>query len=217
VLAGHSRGGLYNMIFHSLYRDEVAGLVFVDSSHPDQEARFAEKGFVTPDYVSPAQETALALRWTGVMRLDRYHVDPSIEGPVRALYPKSAAANAREARNRHEILEVAGRSRDFSNLPVVVLAREPPDMSAARREDDALNRYLLSADGLSDSQTTPTRETVWRKLQADLSAWSSRGRLEVVPDSNHAFFFYRPDAVAAAVEDVVAAARVVTRPVPPPR
>ena len=37
LLVSHSRGGLYSMIFAGLYRDEMAGLVFADSSHPDQE------------------------------------------------------------------------------------------------------------------------------------------------------------------------------------
>ena len=44
LLVGHSRGGLYNMIFAGLYRSEIAGMVFADSSHPDQEVRFKEAG-----------------------------------------------------------------------------------------------------------------------------------------------------------------------------
>ncbi len=40
VLAGHSYGGLAVRAFAALYRDEVAGMVLVDGSHPDQWARF---------------------------------------------------------------------------------------------------------------------------------------------------------------------------------
>jgi pimeloyl-ACP methyl ester carboxylesterase len=40
VLAGHSYGGLVLRAFAALYRDEVAGMVLVDASHPDQWARF---------------------------------------------------------------------------------------------------------------------------------------------------------------------------------
>lgn len=39
VLAGHSYGGLTVRAFAALYRDEVAGLVLVDGSHPDQWVR----------------------------------------------------------------------------------------------------------------------------------------------------------------------------------
>ena len=41
VLAGHSIGGWYLRLFTARYPDEVAGVVFIDSSHPDQDARAA--------------------------------------------------------------------------------------------------------------------------------------------------------------------------------
>ncbi len=39
VMVGHSLGGPYIMNFTRLYPQEVAGLVFVDASHPDQVER----------------------------------------------------------------------------------------------------------------------------------------------------------------------------------
>jgi pimeloyl-ACP methyl ester carboxylesterase len=212
VMVAHSRGGLYNLIFAGLYRPEIAGLVFVDSSHPDQEKRFAEAGLKTTDYVSPAETLALAFRWTGLLRLSAYPTDPSITDRVKAFYPKSAAANAREARKRSETLRVAGQYRDLQNWPVVVLARELPQQTAARRSLDARNDYLLSSDGLEAGANVPAAEGVWRRLQADMATWSSRGRLQIVPETNHAFFFFRPDLVADAVNEVLIATRVVKRP-----
>ena len=215
VLVSHSRGGLYSMIFAGLYKDEIAGLVFADSSHPDQEARFRAAGVSVGDYVSLAQEFALAFKWTGLMRLSDYPADPSISDTVRAFYPKSAEANAREARARTMTMAEAGRHRDLQNWPVVVLARELPAQTQARERADAHDAYLLSADGLVAGSDTPESEVVWRRLQADLATWSSRGRLQIVPESNHAFFFHKPDVIVAAVEEVLAASRVVRRG--PPR
>lgn len=40
ILAGHSFGGLFIRVFTQLYPDEVAGMIFIDSSHPDQRERF---------------------------------------------------------------------------------------------------------------------------------------------------------------------------------
>lgn len=214
VMVAHSRGGLYNMIFAGLYRDEVAGMVLADSSHPDQERRFRDAGLPTGDYVTPAQELSLAFKWTGLMRLSTYPADASISDEVRAFYPKSAAANAREARERSHTMEVAGRYRDLQNWPLVVLARELPEQTQARKRADAHDAYLLSADGLVAGSDTPESEVVWRQLQADLATWSSRGRLQIVPDSNHAFFFHRPDMMVAAIDEVLAAARVVRRTQP---
>jgi pimeloyl-ACP methyl ester carboxylesterase len=211
----HSRGGLYSMIFAGLYRDEIAGMVFADSSHPDQEARFREAGLAVGDYVTPAQEFALAFKWTGLMRLSAYPADPSVAGEVNAYYPKSAEANAREARARTATMAEAGKYRDLQNWPVVVLARELPEQTQARKRADAHDAYLLSADGLVAGSDTPESEVVWRRLQADLATWSSRGRLEIVPESNHAFFFYRPEVVISAIDEVLAASRVVRRAPPP--
>ncbi len=211
VLVSHSRGGLYSMIFAGLYKDEIAGMVFADSSHPDQETKFKEAGLSVGEYVSPAQELALAFRWTGLMRLSTYPADPSIADKVSAFYPKSAEANAREARRRSATMAEAGKHRDLQNWPVVVLARELPQQTQARKRADAHDAYLLSADGLVAGSDTPESEVVWRRLQADLATWSSRGRLQIVPESNHAFFFHRPEVIAAAVDEVLAASRVVRR------
>lgn len=216
VLVSHSRGGLYSMIFAGLYSREIAGLVMVDSSHPDQETRFREAGVTVGDYVTAAQELALAFRWTGLMRLSPYPADPSIASEVDAFYPKSAEANAREARSRSTTMAEAGKYRDWQNWPVVVLARELPEQTQARKRADAHDEYLLSADGLVAGSDTQMSEVVWRRLQADMATWSSRARLEIVPESNHAFFFYRPDAVIAAIDEVLAASRVVRRAPPPP-
>ncbi len=41
VLVGHSIGGFNVRLFANQYPDEVAGVVLVDSSHPDQWSRFA--------------------------------------------------------------------------------------------------------------------------------------------------------------------------------
>jgi pimeloyl-ACP methyl ester carboxylesterase len=41
VLVGHSIGGIYTRLYASQYPRDVAGLVFVDSSHEEQLSRFA--------------------------------------------------------------------------------------------------------------------------------------------------------------------------------
>lgn len=44
ILIGHSMGGPYNRIFRDLYPNEVKGMVFIDSSHPEQWERLTENG-----------------------------------------------------------------------------------------------------------------------------------------------------------------------------
>src|SRR5262245_45342615 len=71
VLAGHSTGGPYITICTKLYGDEVAGLVYVEASHPDQKKRFEAalgKPLEAPAMVKAAK-FAEGLSWTGVVRL----------------------------------------------------------------------------------------------------------------------------------------------------
>lgn len=42
VMVGHSKGGLYVREFAALYPKEVAGMVLLDSSHPDQFVRYPD-------------------------------------------------------------------------------------------------------------------------------------------------------------------------------
>ncbi len=42
VLVGHSYGGLYGRLYADRYPEEVAGVVLVDSSHPEQFTRSSE-------------------------------------------------------------------------------------------------------------------------------------------------------------------------------
>jgi pimeloyl-ACP methyl ester carboxylesterase len=55
VLVGHSAGGLYVQLFARKYPGEVAGLVLVDSSHPEQGARSKA--------AQPAQYTSTRESW----------------------------------------------------------------------------------------------------------------------------------------------------------
>jgi len=67
VIVGHSIGGLYAVAYATQFPEGVAGVVLVDSSHPDQNTRFAEIGFPAPS-VTPAQSMSARLAWTGLPR-----------------------------------------------------------------------------------------------------------------------------------------------------
>ncbi|MDN3673253.1 alpha/beta hydrolase [Flavobacterium branchiarum] len=51
ILVGHSMGGPYNRIFRDLYPDEVKGLVFLDSSHPEQWKRLEQKELIPKEQI----------------------------------------------------------------------------------------------------------------------------------------------------------------------
>jgi pimeloyl-ACP methyl ester carboxylesterase len=84
VLAGHSYGGLVVRMFAELYPDEVAGIVLVDSSHPDQWAHIpASKGGQT---VAIGNRITAFIARFGIMRL--FHLEESF---IKGLPPREYA------------------------------------------------------------------------------------------------------------------------------
>jgi pimeloyl-ACP methyl ester carboxylesterase len=69
VLVGHSMGGPYAMTYVKYFGDQVAGVVLVDASNPDQGKRFID-AFHT-DFSGGMTQMRLmdALSWTGIIRL----------------------------------------------------------------------------------------------------------------------------------------------------
>ena len=94
VMVGHSLGGPYIMNFTRLYPQDVAGLVFVDASHPDQIGRMTQAAGKKMEAGMEMFKAASALSWTGIPRLVAAHTDepynPSA-GKARREMPISAA------------------------------------------------------------------------------------------------------------------------------
>jgi pimeloyl-ACP methyl ester carboxylesterase len=84
VLAGHSYGGLVVRMFADMYPNEVAGIVLVDSSHPDQWLHIpASKGGQT---VAVGNRITALLARFGILRL--FHMEESF---IAGLPPREYA------------------------------------------------------------------------------------------------------------------------------
>src|SRR5207249_2261057 len=89
VMVGHSLGGPYVMLFTGLYGAEVAGLVLVEGSHPEQLARFRE---ATGKSMKPATGVMVigsALAWTGIVRLASGGAAPSTWPAAADVVPRA--------------------------------------------------------------------------------------------------------------------------------
>ncbi|HEY9378883.1 MAG TPA: alpha/beta fold hydrolase, partial [Jiangellaceae bacterium] len=137
VLAGHSYGGLVIRMFTDKYRDEVAGMVLVDSSHPDQWAHIkASRGGRT---VAFGNRVTASLARLGLFRL--LHMEQSfIAGlppreyaEMRAYLARpqgwSVAADALVAWNRLSRHQV-NSTRGLGDLPLAVLSVTEQDKYA---------------------------------------------------------------------------------------
>jgi pimeloyl-ACP methyl ester carboxylesterase len=198
VLVGHSLGGPYALVFTGRYGADVAGLVFVDASHPDQVARM--RAAIGKDLDSGGLsyvKTVEALAWTGLVRLAassgggpvRFGKD--VAGPYAAWLPQSLPAAVAEGGAMAETLATAGRERMLGDRPLVVLTH------GAKTTAQALQTMKLTA------AQGARFDAEWLVLQDEEARWSTRSRHEVVPGATHYIQMDRPQAVIDAVRYVV--------------
>lgn len=190
VLVGTSFGGIVVRAFAFAHQDRVAGIVLADSSHEDQRDRFAAANVPSGDLPQIMAHVMPVVAALGIPRLiasltgDRVEdADPVIAGYLRATRFRTASmrAIAGEYGALPQSTLQLGRLRTRLNVPVIVLAR-------TRGRDEAVER-------------------VWRGIQREHTTLSSRACLFAVPEAGHLIPRDQPLAVAAAIEEVVAATR----------
>jgi pimeloyl-ACP methyl ester carboxylesterase len=199
VVVGHSLGGPYALIFTDLYPADVAGLVFVDASHPDQVERLRRAAGTPVKDPTIMLNILASLAWTGIGRLIPAGGNPKIPaatGAAMAAYtPTSFAPAVRELKSLNATLGAAGKHRRLADRPLVVLtamAELPP--------------AVLKGVGMTRAQGVRF-QAEWKTLHDDEATWSSHSRHEVVPDATHYIQLDRPDVVIKAVREVVDAVR----------
>jgi pimeloyl-ACP methyl ester carboxylesterase len=193
LLVGHSLGGPHIRVFADRYGRDVMAMVLVDSSHPEQKARFPKE--VTEGAAAPSAILVSVLAETGVLRL----LEPfSIEGvPVEShiafeYAPQRTSALLREVAAIDLVLADAGLVPSLGEMPLVVLSRgkEPEDLP----------------DGLSDEVRLEVAR-IWSILQAELTTISANSDHRIIDDAGHYIQFDKPSAVIQAIHDVALSAR----------
>ena len=199
VVAGHSLGGPYALLFTGLYPSEVAGLVFVDASHPDQLERLRKATGSSMQPPTGMLSAVAALSWTGIIRLVPDGASPKLPpAAIRAAgayTSKSLGPTLRELKALSGTFNAAGQYRQLGDRPVVVLTAMAP------MGDD-----VLKSAGLTRDQGDRMRAE-WKLLHDDEATWSTHSRHELVPDATHYIQLDRPDVVIKAVREVVGSVR----------
>lgn len=195
VIVAHSLGAAYALRFTADYPNDVAGLVLVDPSHPDQFDAYRQATGKSLEPPMGTMRVGARLAWTGVVRL----VDPS--GPsslptsvlraTAAYLPTSLAALSAEGLAAPGSLRDVRGLRDLGDRPLVVLGSTEPTPKLA-----------LTTFGLTQEQGEQVQRTQ-RLLREDLARFSRRGRHVIVPKSGHYIHLDQPAVVIDAIRGVV--------------
>lgn len=189
VLVGHSMGGYDVRLYASLYRNEIAGMVLVDASHPDQETRFPRE---LKDMEGSWQREAEFLEYGmpfGIPRLLGLCDDDPLQRAAECNW-HSARESAAEMKAFPQSAAETAVTGSLGDMPLAVLSHDPDKPSAELPPDLAKS----------------TNDT-WEKMQEELAHLSTRGTQTVAKNSAHYIQLDRPDLVIDAVRRVVQQSR----------
>jgi pimeloyl-ACP methyl ester carboxylesterase len=199
VMVGHSLGGPYIMIYTKYFGSDVAGLVFVDASHPDQVARFHS---LTPVTLAGSTKMFRVASWFGRLGVVR-RLAPTDSAPpepinlvrgTAAYASTSLPAMLKEVDAFDQTLAEAGTFRQLGSRPIFVLTATAPMAKA-----DLAAMKMTAAQG----QEYQAR---WLQMQNEEASWSTRSRHQSV-ESGHYIQFEQPAIVIAAIRSVVDSVR----------
>ena len=189
ILVGHSMGGFDVRLYASLYRDQVAGMVLVDASHPDQESRL-------PPELKNLEGSALReeefLEYTmpfGLPRLIGLCEDDLGQRAAECNF-HSAREIVAELKAIPESSAQAAATPSLGDMPLVVLSHDPDKPSSEFPPD--LAKSVNEA---------------WEKMQEEMAHLSSRGTQMIAKNSAHYIQIDQPQVVIDAVHAVVEKAR----------
>lgn len=215
VLVGWSIGGELVRIFTAKFPDEVAGLVLVDSGHPDQNEPPSEKS--PYNLMPPAEREFLCAAWPAMDRFGYLRMmgffrtqsaPPQLSSEQRRVYSllrsqrkafETGAADSCAATDGGSVVpqggtgnpEVDGAARAAGNLgnrPLIVLTA---------------GKYFIPRDPVAAQEVVAFHEVWVHQLQAELARLSTRGKQVIVENSDHGIGFQNPDAVANAAQEIV--------------
>jgi pimeloyl-ACP methyl ester carboxylesterase len=185
VLVGHSYGGLYVRTYADRYPEETAGVVLVDSSHPEQFTRSPKE---RAQYEQTVRLGAVisSLTRLGVIRLSNYYpAHPDLPPHQRA------QIEAFNASTHH----VATTLEEY---------RATPQTTAQVRRAGSLGYTPLVVI------TAGEQSSVWLEMQDELAALSPNSIHRVVEGATHESLLYDKgdsQVTSAAIHKVVEAVR----------
>ncbi len=189
ILVGHSMGGFDVRLYASLYRTEVAGMVLVDSSHPEQQKRLPSAlNDMDATWLREQEFFEFSMPF-GIPRLLGFCGDDAAVRAVECNF-HSMRESVAELKSISESAAQTASTGSLGDLPLVVLSHDPD----------------LPQPDLPEDLLKPTNDA-WQQMQLELTHLSSKSKHVIAKNSGHYIQLDRPDLVIESVRGVVDQAR----------
>lgn len=192
IMAGHSIGGAFIRVFTKLYPNEVAGLIFLDSSHPEQVERInlTKKASTKYKLVLAVLNIQAVLGDLGILTMYESFTGPllaaeglpeKVNNRTRDFFTdgKYVRAYRNEIKYFHSTLKRAGKANDFGSLPIRV----------------------FTAKEFSSKE--------WIKMQKEIANLSTNGK-QISLNGNHATIFTKKENADIICNEVFSLLKTLT-------
>ncbi len=180
ILAGHSFGGYNAQLFARNYPEETAGLVLIDSSHPEQIDRMPSKKSATPARSMPGARSYI---------VTKHIMHPNFPDEMALIASRIMNSWHHTSTWREEMMvfpmsaKQVLASRPMPAVPVVVLTR---------------GRRIWPNNAYGDEM-----ERVWMELQDELSQLSDNSVHLIAERSGHSIHLDQPGIVITAMQTML--------------
>lgn len=207
LLVGHSAGGLYVRAFASLYPNEVAGMVLLDSSHENQGLRLAAFESLEEQQLGQL-EMCSVFSPIGLMRVLGVH-----DGAIPDDVPLTATEVEAWRGHLYGNAFCGVVAREFETLMVETRQNEPPrsmgDIPLVVMTRDVTLDEVPEAAGI-DAETLEDAGEIALGLQEELARLSTSSSHRIVAESGHYIHWDQPEVVIDLVVETIASIRAGT-------
>ena len=183
ILAGHSIGGFYIRVFASRHLSDIKGLVFIDSSHEDQE-KVAKLTFFDKAYDTVLWNVYRAAFNLGVARI-LITVSPEAYGIAKEDLPYSRAL-------------ILSQSFDQATDAIESAINSSEQVKAARNFGNIPIRVLTADESLASIYGP-----IILGFQKDIAGLSTDGEQKTVPHTSHMIPVDQPQAVIDTISTLL--------------
>jgi len=179
ILVGHSFGGYNVQYFAKIFPDLVAGIVFVDASHPEQRKRLPDIT-VHREPVRAGRTIPIIVNLTS---FEDYPEDVRAQASWIMSLRKTHKTYLREFNNFSLSAEQVMQAGDLKDMPLIAVSR---------------GKRVWPEHPYGDNL-----ELIWKQLQLELSELTPSGRQIIAHDSDHLVHMEQPGVVASAILSIV--------------